>query len=99
MKPATCSLKPRDPGLRTVPANSAVPSGSNCWQRAQPRSSSEAVRTKRASALVPSHPLEHLLDMRDRRFRLDAMAQIEDQPPVREVYQHVVDSPIECGAA
>ncbi|SFV17186.1 hypothetical protein SAMN05192541_12799 [Bradyrhizobium arachidis] len=47
---------------------------------------------------LPPHPLDHLLDMGDRRLRLDAVAEIEDQPPLRKVRQHVVDGTIERGA-
>src|SRR5437667_11362328 len=33
----------------------------------------------------PPHALQHLLDMGDRRLRLDAVAEIEDQPALSEV--------------
>ena len=33
-----------------------------------------------ALTLIRPHPLHHLLDMRDRGFRLDAVAEVEDQP-------------------
>src|ERR1700693_2529067 len=52
-----------------------------------------------ASALVGPHPLQHLLDMRDRSFRLDAVAEVEDQPALCVVRKHVIDRLIECGAA
>ena len=48
------------------------------------------------SALAPlicPHPFHHLFDMRDRGFRLDAVAEVEDQPAGGEVRQHVVDRP------
>ena len=43
-KPAACSSRPRAPARPTGRANSAAPSGSNCWTRARPRSSSAAGR-------------------------------------------------------
>src|SRR5665213_2202696 len=45
------------------------------------------------------HPLDHLLDMRDRGFRLDTVAEIEDQPAFGVIRQHVVDRPVERSAA
>jgi hypothetical protein len=48
---------------------------------------------------LPPHALQHLLDMGDRRLRLDAVAEIEDQPPLRKIRQHVVDRAVERGAA
>ena len=41
------------------------------------------------------HPLQHLLDMGDRGFRLDAVAEIEDQPPLGVIRQHVIDGAVE----
>jgi hypothetical protein len=52
-----------------------------------------------ALALVRSHPLQHLIDMRDWRFRLNAMAEIEYEPAIAEVRQHIIDGLIESGAA
>ena len=37
--------------------------------------------------------------MRDRRFRLNAVAEIEDQPAAGEIRQHVVDGAIQRRAA
>ena len=37
--------------------------------------------------------------MRDRGFRLDAVAEVEDQPSLGVIRQHVVDGTVECGAA
>src|SRR3954465_15922794 len=45
------------------------------------------------------HPLQHLLDMGDRRLRLDAGIEIEDEPPLREIRQRVVDRAVERRAA
>ena len=45
------------------------------------------------------HPLDHALDMRDRRFRQDAMAEIEDMRPAREHFHHLIDFAVERGAA
>jgi hypothetical protein len=54
-----------------------------------------------ATALRPKilHPPDHPLDMRDRGFRQDAVAEIEDQPSFRVVRQHIVDRAIERRAA
>src|SRR3954465_14301240 len=52
-----------------------------------------------ALALVRSHPLQHLIDVRDRRIRLYAMAEIEYEPALAEVRQHVIDRLIESGGA
>ena len=40
------------------------------------------------------HALQHLLDMGDRRFRLDAVAEVEDQAALAEVGQHAVDGAV-----
>ena len=46
-----------------------------------------------------AHPRDHLLDMRDRRFLLDAVAEIEDQPAVRKIRQYIIDRAVErCSA-
>ena len=45
-----------------------------------------------------AHAADHLLHVCDRRFRLDAVAEIEDQSAGGIVFQHVVDSAIECRA-
>src|SRR4051795_11825977 len=45
------------------------------------------------------HAPQHLLDMGDRRLRLDAVAEIEDEPPLRKVRQRVVDRAVERIAA
>ena len=37
--------------------------------------------------------------MRNRGFRLDAVTEIEDQPPRREIFQYVVDRTIQRVAA
>ena len=37
--------------------------------------------------------------MGDRGFRLDAVAEIEDQPALRVIGQHIVDGAVERGAA
>ena len=37
--------------------------------------------------------------MRDRGFRLDAVAEIEDQPAPAVIRQHIVHRAVECGAA
>src|ERR1700737_4000985 len=42
-------------------------------------------------SLIRPHPLHHLLDMPDRGFRLDAVAEVEDQPPAGVIRKHVVD--------
>ena len=47
----------------------------------------------------PPHPLQHLLDMGDRGFRQDAVAEVEDQPAGRVICQHVIDRSIEGDAA
>ena len=44
---------------------------------------------------IPPHPLQHLLDMRDRGFGQDAVAEVEDQPAGRVICKHVVDRRIE----
>src|SRR3954452_3362854 len=49
--------------------------------------------------LVGAHPLQHLIDVRDRRFRLDAVPEVEYEPALAEVRQHVIDRLIESGAA
>ena len=46
-------------------------------------------------SLIAADPLNHLLDMGNRGLRLDAMAEIEDQPAACEIRQYVVDRPIE----
>src|SRR5882724_786527 len=109
MKPAAGSSKPRGSGLPTARANSAARSGSNCWRRGRRRLSSGAGRAERPPLSYPRrrllltairpYPLHHLLDMRDRGFRLNAVAEVEDQPAAGVVRQHVVDGAIERGAA
>ena len=99
-----CSSRFRAPAPPIGRANSAARSGSNCWPRARPTSSSAAGRCdgRRIATLSPlirPHPLDHLLDMRDRGFRLDAVAEVEDQPAAGEIRQHVVDRAIERSAA
>src|ERR1700731_681561 len=47
------------------------------------------------SAPTPPHPLQHLLDMRDRGFRQDTVAEVEDQPAAGEIRKHVIDRLIE----
>ena len=49
-------------------------------------------------SLIGSHPFHHLLDMRDRGFRLNAVAEIEDQPAAGVIRQHIIDRSIERGA-
>jgi hydroxymethylbilane synthase len=49
MKPAACSSRRRAPVPPTVRANSAARSGSNCWPRVRPISSSAAGRCDRGS--------------------------------------------------
>ena len=44
-----------------------------------------------ALALVRSHPLQHLIDMRDRRFRLNAMAESDYEPAIAAVRPHIID--------
>ncbi len=53
----------------------------------------------RKSLSSAPHPLQHLLDMGDRCLRLDAVAEIEDEPPLRKIRQRVVDRAVERGAA
>ena len=48
---------------------------------------------------MPPKPPQRLLDMRDRRLRQDAVAEIEDQRALGEVLQDVVDRAVERGAA
>ncbi len=48
-------------------------------------------------SLISSHPFHHLLDMRDRGFRLNAVAEIEDQPAAGVIRQHIIDRSIERG--
>src|SRR5690242_12830394 len=55
--------------------------------------------TGRPSTPIRPHPLHHLLDMGDRRFRLDAMTEIEDQRALAVIRQHIVDRAIERVAA
>ena len=43
------------------------------------------------SSPIGPYPLDHLLDMGDRGFRLNAVAEIEDQPARGVIRQHVVD--------
>src|ERR1700724_4092352 len=50
-------------------------------------------------SLISPHPLDHLLDMRDRGFRLDAVAEVEDQPAAGVIRKHVVDRLIQRRAA
>src|SRR5262249_52368142 len=51
-----------------------------------------------AVASAPHAP-HHLLDMGDRSFRQNAVAEVEDQPALRVVRQHIVDRAIERRAA
>ena len=51
------------------------------------------------STAIRPHPLQHLLDMRDRGFRLNAVAEVEDQPAAGVICQHVVDRAVERRAA
>ena len=82
---------------RTGRANSAALVGLELLQRGRGRDhrADAADRLSRVRGLHAStitaalqlsaalaHPAQHLLDMRDRGFRLDAVAEIEDQPPV-----------------
>ena len=48
-----------------------------------------------ALSLVRPHPSQHLFDMGDRGFRQDAVAEIEDQPAARVIFQHIVDGAVE----
>src|SRR5450756_838602 len=52
-----------------------------------------------AAWLAPAHALEHLLDMRDRRRRQNAMAEIENERAAGQHRHHVIDFALECGAA
>src|SRR5882724_7367262 len=112
MKPAAVlsRLPVQAPPIARV--NSAARSGSNCSTRAPLRSSSAAGRGEPTTAVIQAesrrklllapirpHPLEHLLDMRDRGFRLDAVPEVEDQPAGGVILQHVVDGAIERGTA
>src|ERR1700686_847308 len=101
MKPADCSSKPRAPARRTARANSAVRSGLTCLPRARPRSSREVGRGEHAFAQpsppIRPPPLDHLLDMRDRGFRLDAVPEVEDQSAAGVIFQYVVDGAIQRG--
>src|ERR1700694_4403117 len=100
MKTAGCSSRPRAPVRPTVRANSAARSGWNCWPRARQQSSSAAGRRDCVDlSLIRPYPLQHLLDVSNRGFRLDAVAEIEDQTAFGVVRQHVVDRGIERGAA
>ena len=61
---------------------------------------SKAVLASSVSASrIRPHPFHHLLDMRDRGFRLDAVAEVEDQTAGGEIRQHVVDGAIQRSAA
>src|ERR1700712_3334808 len=51
------------------------------------------------SLTIIPHPFHHLLDMGDRSCRLDAVAEVEDQPALCVIRQHVVDGAVECCAA
>src|ERR1700722_15010644 len=51
------------------------------------------------SPLIRPHPLDHPLDMGDRGFRLDAVAEVEDQPALAVIRQHVIDRLVERVAA
>src|SRR5712672_1306286 len=46
-----------------------------------------------------AHAREHLLHMRDRRLRQDAVAEIEDERPIRKRSKNLVDGPVERAAA
>ena len=37
--------------------------------------------------------------MRNRRFGLDSMTEVEDQAPARVIFQNVIDRTIQCSAA
>ena len=50
-------------------------------------------------SFVFPHALQHLFDMRDGRFRLDAVAEIEDVSAACVIRQRVIDSAIQRGAA
>ena len=41
------------------------------------------------------YPLDHLLDMRDRGFRLDAVAEVENQPATSVIRQYVIDRAVD----
>ena len=84
--------RPRELG-RAVGLELLAKGAAEIIERSRPR-----CRTRLSPCIRP-HPLQHLLDMRDRGFRLDAVAEIEDQPALRVIRQHVVDRAIERGAA
>src|SRR6266404_9954744 len=54
------------------------------------RGEGKSAPSRQRSTLITSHPLQHLLDVSDRGFRLDAMAEIEDQPAFGVIRQHVI---------
>src|SRR5665213_4484419 len=95
---AAYSSRRRALAPRIVRANSAARSVSHCWIKVRPTSSSAAGRCDARGeplSLIRPHPLQHLLDMGDRGFRLDAVAEVEDQPAAAEIIEHVVDGAIE----
>lgn len=49
----------------------------------------------RGQIFSPARALQHLLDMGDRRLRLDAVAEIEDEAALRKIRQHIVDRAVE----
>src|SRR5690349_8442209 len=51
------------------------------------------------SAFMSAHARDHLLDVGDRRFRLDAVAEIEDQSALAVARQYIIYRAIECRAA
>ena len=57
------------------------------------------LRTWRVSVLPAQPRLQHLLDMRDRRLRQDAVAEIEDERPAGERLQYRIDGAVERLAA
>src|SRR5258705_7959029 len=56
-------------------------------------------RHSRLADLTPAHPFEHLLHMRDRGLRQDAVAEIEDERSLGKRLKDVIHSTIERGAA
>src|SRR5689334_13414864 len=56
-------------------------------------------RTMRQECSLPPHALDHLLDMGDRRLRLDAVTEIEDEAPLSKIRKRDVDRAVECRAA
>src|SRR5581483_6863342 len=52
----------------------------------------------RTLPFILPHALHHPLDMCDRRLRLDAVAEIEDQPALAVIREYIVDRAVEGGA-